>query len=111
MMASPELVNTAELIISGAVLLVLPVIAISFRKIVFLPREMQIVKAALFRILRSNKIQGVALTTIAKCQKDQACDGNTDEAIAAVKTDQDKIDDFLRAAALGKVDPLDEVLK
>lgn len=81
------------------------------RRIIGLPKEMIIVKAALFRLLRSNKTQGIALTTIAACQKDQRCDGNTDKAIEAVKADQERTDAFLTKAALGKVEDVEDELK
>lgn len=104
------LVSTAEtigLIISGlSVTGIIALIAFG-RKILALPKEMMIVKAALFRLLRSNKIQGVALSTIAECQKAQKCNGDTDIAVKAVKEDQKKIDEFLLTAALGKVNPID----
>ena len=68
------------------------------RKILTLPKEMLIVKAALFRVLRSNKTQGIALATIAQCQRDKKCNGDTEMAIARVRRDQEKIDEFLKAA-------------
>jgi hypothetical protein len=81
------------------------------RKIIGLPREMLIVKAALFRLLRSNKLQGVALTKIAECQKEGTKNGKCDEAASAVSEDQEKTDRFLTAAALGKFDTVEEELK
>lgn len=76
------------------------------RKIVGLPKEMLVIRAALFRLLRSNKLQGVALAKIAECQKEGVNNGKTDIAVAAVTDDQKKIDEFLTKAALGKVDDL-----
>jgi|GEM_PF-2834959 hypothetical protein len=100
-------VSTAEiagLIISGLVVTAILALIAFMRKIFLLPKEMAVVKAAMFRLLRSNKKQGIALITIAECQKTQKCNGSTDQAISAVKDDQDKIDRFLTSASLGIVE-------
>ncbi len=81
------------------------------RKIVGLPKEMIIVKAALFRLLRSNKLQGTALSNLAKCQEEGTRDGKAQEAVRAVEEDQQKTDSFLTKAALGKIEEVAEELK
>jgi hypothetical protein len=81
------------------------------RQIVGLPKEMLIVKAALFRLLRSNKKQGLALAKIAECQKKGTANGDTDIAVAAVTEDQDQIDKFLVRAAFANSKNLEDLMK
>ncbi len=96
--------ETIGLIISGVSVTGILALMAFARKILALPKEMMVVKAALFRLLRSNKKQGTALIIIAECQKSGKCNGDTDIAVKAVKKDQESIDTFLTNAALGKVD-------
>ena len=103
-----QTVETISTIISSLTVVGIIALLAFGKKIVGLPKEMLIVKAALFRLLRSNKIQGVALATIAECQKEGKCNGKTEIAIKAVETDQQKIDAFLAKAALGKPEALQE---
>jgi threonine synthase len=99
------------LIISGLAVAGVTAILVFFRKLIALPKQMIIVQAALFRVLRSNKVQGTALTTIARCQKEQKCNGDTENAIDAVRIDQEKTDAFLAVAALGNIEQVKEELK
>lgn len=79
----------------------------------WLTKELRITKAAVFRLLKSNRTQGKALEAIAECQKNGRCNGETDSAIDAVRRDRTAIADWLRAALLGQVpveryDPMDD---
>lgn len=73
----------------------------------WLVKELRIQKAAVFRLLKSNRTQGQALVAIASCQREGKCNGVTDEAITAVTKDQDSIAEWVRKAAMGVV-PEDE---
>jgi hypothetical protein len=73
----------------------------------WLTRELRITKAAVFRLLKSNRTQGKALEVIAECQRVGKCNGSTDEAIAAVKRDRTSIYNWLNSAAMGQV-PVDD---
>ena len=86
-------------------------IVLFLRAFAALPRQMIVVQAALFRLLRSNKFQGVALQKIATCQKNGCTNGETDDAVRAVLTDQEKTDTFLRKAALTKIEHINDLLK
>jgi hypothetical protein len=97
--------ETISLIVSGVTVAGIVALIAFARKILSLPKEMIVVKAALFRLLRSNKFQGIALEKIATCQKEGCSNGELEGAVKAVTKDRDKIDKFLTAAAFGKVDP------
>jgi hypothetical protein len=95
-------------IIAGlAVIGIVAILALG-KRIIALPKEMLIVKAALFRLLRSNKLQGVALEKIAICQKKGCANGETEDAVKAVVKDQGKIESFLMSAALNKISDFKE---
>jgi hypothetical protein len=81
------------------------------RSLIQLPRQMIIITAALFRLLRSNKLQGIALEKVAHCQKDGCLNGETEEAVKAVKKDRDKTDEFFRRIALTPQEKLEDLLK
>jgi hypothetical protein len=101
-----SLFQTIGLIVSSLTVAGIVALIAVGRRILGLPKEMLIVKAALFRLLRSNKLQGVALAKIAECQKSGTNNGGTDIAVSAVSRDQTEIDNFLAKAALGNVDDL-----
>jgi hypothetical protein len=86
-------------------------IVLFLRAFAALPRQMIVVQAALFRLLRSNKFQGIALQKIAECQKKGCTNGATEDAVKAVLTDQEKTDNFLRKVALAKPEHLVDLLK
>ena len=98
-------------IIEGALATVLATVivgsAVSVRKTLHkmqeIPREIVLLKAAVFRLLRSNKVQGTGIITIAKNQQSGTTNGTTETTITAVELDQKKIDLYLQYAALGKV--------
>ena len=77
------------------------------RKIIALPKDMIVVKAAVFRLLRSNQIQSDALVATMHCQVSGDCNGEIGESIEKVKKDQKKITNFLTGVAMGKVSPED----
>lgn len=106
-----SLANILELAISSLIVVGITTSLVVLRKVMALPRDMVIIKAAVFRLLRSNKVQGVALTTIAECQKAGKCNGDTGIAVEAVKRDQEATDIFLTAAALGETGKIEEELK
>jgi hypothetical protein len=81
------------------------------RKFSELPKQMIVVTAALFRVLRSNKYQGVALQKIAMALKNGCTNGEAEDATKAVITDQEKTDTFLRRAALARPENLADLLK
>jgi hypothetical protein len=94
------------LILSGIMALIL-----FGRKFADLPKQMIVVTAALFRVLRSNKSQGVALQKIAIALKTGCTNGECDEAVKVVVADQNKTDEFLQKAALAKPETLADLLK
>lgn len=71
----------------------------------WLTKDLRIVKAAVFRLLRSNRVQGKALESIAECQKEGKCNGSTDAAISAVRKDRSGIANWLRAVLMGQQPP------
>jgi hypothetical protein len=81
------------------------------RKFLDVPKQVIIITAALYRILRSNKYQGVALQKIAVALKNGSTNGEADEAVKAVLTDQERTDEFLRRAALARPDNLADLFK
>ena len=103
--------ETISLAVSSLLVLGIVTVVTLGRKLLMLPKEMVIVKAALFRLLRSNRLQGIAISKIAEVQKEGTANGKTDEAVKAVAEDQVRIDTFLIKAALGKTDVLDDVIK
>ena len=80
-------------------------------RVVGLPREMIVVKAALFRLLRSNKLKGTALQKMALAIKQGSTNGEADDAIKAVVTDQNRTDAFFQKVALVHPDNLEDLLK
>jgi hypothetical protein len=76
-----------------------------------IPRQMIIITAALFRLLRSNKLQGVALEKVAECQEKGVTNGATKIAVAAVVKDREKTDEFFRRIALTPQEKLEDLLK
>jgi hypothetical protein len=81
------------------------------QKLSALMKQFTVMKALLFRQLRSNKLQGVALEKIAICQKQGCSNGETETAVKAVKEDQEKTDALLAAAALGDINKVAEEIK
>ena len=108
---SSVLLETIGTIISGLTVIGIIALLAFGRRIVGLPKEMIVVKAALFRQLRSNKLQGVALAKIATAVKLGSANGECDDAIKAVKTDQQKTDEFLAKAALLHSGSITDLLK
>ena len=81
------------------------------RTFMALPRQMIVVQAALFRLLRSNKLQGTALQKTAVALRSGCINGETDEAVKAVLTDQNRTDEFFRKLAVLKPKNLEELLE
>jgi hypothetical protein len=80
------------LIVSG-----LTATIVSLRKVARIPKDIHIIKAAMFRLLNANKVQGDALiVTMTK-----VANGDGISAAQAVKKEQENIDNFLRRASLG----------
>jgi hypothetical protein len=86
-------------------------IVLFLRAFAALPTQMIVVQAALFRLLRSNKLQGVALQKIAECQKKGCTNGATEDAVRAVGEDQNRTDEFFRKLAVLKPKNLEELLR
>jgi len=103
--------ETISLVISG--LMVAGIIAlIAFgRKLIALPQQMILVMAALFRMLKSNRLSGVAIKKIAAAMKSGGVNGETDDAVKAIETDQEKMDLFFKLAAFTKPKDLEKLLK
>jgi hypothetical protein len=98
--------------IIGSIGLVLLTAAFLFmRTVAALPRQMIVVQAALFRLLRSNKLQGTALQKTALAMKTGCTNGETDDAVKAVIVDQNLTDEFFRKLAILKPKNLEELLK
>jgi len=98
-------------VIGGLILAGITTLIVFGRQIVGLPREMIVVKAALFRLLRSNKLQGTALQKMALAIKQGSTNGESDDAIKAVAIDQSKTDAFFQKVALVRPDNLEDLLK
>ena len=96
----------------GAVgLAIVSAIYLFIRTLLPIPRQMIIVQAALFRLLRSNKLQGTALQKTALAVKNGCTNGESDEAVKAVITDQDRTDMFFKKLSVLKPRNLEELLK
>ena len=98
-------------IIGGLILAGIVAMIALGRQFIGLPRQVVIILAALFRLLRSNKLQGIALEKVAECQKKGCADGDTDIAVKAVVTDRAKTDAFFQRIALTPQDKLEDLLK
>ena len=98
-------------VIGGLILSGVTTMILFLRRFTDLPRQSIIITAALYRILWSNKYQGVALQKIAVAIKTGKCNGEADEAVKAVLTDQERTDEFLRKAALARPDNLADLFK
>jgi hypothetical protein len=98
-------------VIGGLILVGVTTLIVFGRQIVGLPREMIVVKAALFRLLRSNKLQGTALQKMALAIKQGSTNGEADDAVKAVVTDQNRTDAFFQKVALVHPDNLEDLLK
>ena len=98
-------------VIGGLILVGVTTLIVFGRQIVGLPREMIVVKAALFRLLRSNKLKGTALQKMALAIKQGSTNGEADDAIKAVVTDQNRTDAFFQKVALVHPDNLEDLLK
>ena len=98
-------------IIGGLILAGIIALIVFGRQFIGLPRQIVIILAALFRLLRSNKLQGIALEKVAECQKKGCANGETETAVKAVKTDRDRTDEFFRRIALTPQDKLEDLLK
>ena len=98
-------------VIGGLILVGVTTLIVFGRQIVGLPREMIVVKAALFRLLRSNKLQGTALQKMALAIKKGSTNGEADDAVKAVVTDQNRTDAFFQKVALVHPDNLEDLLK
>jgi hypothetical protein len=105
------MMETIGQILSGLTVIGIATLIAFGRKIVGLPKEMIIVKAALFRLLRSNKLQGIAIAKIAEVQKEGTANGKTDEAVRAVTIDQVSTEAFLTKAAFAKPEKLEDLLE
>ena len=81
------------------------------RKLGQVPRQMIVITAALFRLLRSNKLQGTALQKLALAIKTGCTNGESDAAVAAVELDQTRTDEFFKRVALTSQERLEELLK
>ena len=104
-------IQILSLVASSIIVIVLTALFVFSRKLIGLPKEMIIVKAALFRALRSNKSQGMAIKNIALAMKEGTANGRCDEAVRVVTEDEDRTDRFLLKAAMGHTDVLDDVMK
>ena len=98
-------------VIGGLILVGVTTLIVFGRQIVGLPREMIVVKAALFRLLRSNKLKGTALQKMALAIKQGSTNGEADDAVKAVVTDQNRTDAFFQKVALVHPDNLEDLLK
>ncbi len=98
-------------VIGGLVLTGITSLFLFGRRFLDLPRQSLVITAALFRVLRSNKSQGIALEKIAGALKTGCKNGECDEAIKAVEIDQKKTDEFLQRAAFANPKSLSELLK
>jgi uncharacterized membrane protein len=98
-------------VVAGLILVGITALIVFGRRLVQIPRQMIIITAALFRLLRSNKLQGTALQKLAIAVKSRGANGTTDDAIDAVALDQNKTDEFFRKVALTSQEHLEELLK
>ena len=98
-------------VIGGLILVGITTLIMFVRNLTGMPRQMIIVMASLFRLLRSNKLQGIALQKMATAIKNGSTNGEADEAIKAVDLDQRKTTEFFQRVALTTQSKLEDLLK
>ena len=90
-------------VLSGLILTGIGALIVFGRKILQLPKKVDILNAVAIRQLKSNARQNKAIRAIAECQKAGKCNGATDEALKAMDSEESGINDFLKSVAMGKI--------
>ena len=98
-------------VIGALILAGITAVLVFGRKLVQVPRQMIIITASLFRLLRSNKLQGTALQKLAMAIKTGCTNGESDAAVEAVQFDQKKTDEFFKRIALTPQEKLEDLLE
>jgi hypothetical protein len=98
-------------VIGGLLLMGVTALLMVGKNLAHVPQQMVVNQAALFRLLRSNKLQGTALQKIAVALKSGCTNGEADDAVRAVGMDQSKTDEFFKRIALTPKAKLEELLK